>query len=64
VQMSNERDESLPRSKSAADELPPTDSVGPNGARLRSMRCLAASPRSSRLPRYDLTVDELLSWQK
>ena len=64
--MSNERDESLPRSKTAVDELPPADTKRWTARRKAAVVAAVLGgviTIEEVCRRYDLTVEEFLSWQ-
>ena len=64
--MTNDRDESLPRSKIAVDELPPADTTRWT---VRRKALIVAAVLGGVITieevcrRYDLTVEEFLSWR-
>jgi len=65
VQMLNHRDESLPRSKTAADELPPPDTKRWTPWRKASVVDAVLSGAitiEEVCHRYGLSVEEFLSW--
>ena len=64
--MSNERDESLPRSKTAVYELPPADTKRWTARRKAAVVAAVLGgviTIEEVCRRYDLTVEEFLSWQ-
>ena len=66
MQMSNERDESLPRSKTAVDELPPADTKRWTPRRKAAVVAAVLGgvfTMEEVCRRYDLTVEEFLSWR-
>ena len=66
VQMSNDRDESSPRSKTAVDELPPADTTRWTPRRKAAVVEAVLSGEitiEEVCHRYDLTVEEFLSWR-
>ena len=64
--MSNDRDESLPRSKTAVDELPPADTKRWTARRKAAVvEAVLSGVITIEVVcrRYDLTLEEFLSWR-